>query len=57
MRCLARRPEFLRRRAVVTDDAALRSFDVRPMSLAQAISRAMRNEDRKHALTRGSDAI
>jgi uncharacterized protein YbjT (DUF2867 family) len=49
--------EGVRNPTVVTDDAALRAFDVRPMSLAEAISRAMRNEDRKHALTRWSDAI
>jgi hypothetical protein len=49
--------EGVRNPTVVTDDAALRAFDVRPMNLSEAIARAMRNEDRKFALTRWSDAI
>jgi uncharacterized protein YbjT (DUF2867 family) len=49
--------EGVRNPTVVTDDEALRAFDIRPMSLSEAIARAMRNEDRKYAITRWSDAI
>ncbi len=49
--------EGVRNPTVVTNDDARRAFDVRPMTLGEAISRAMRNEDRKYALTRWSDAI
>jgi uncharacterized protein YbjT (DUF2867 family) len=49
--------EGVRNPTVVTDDAALRAFDIRPMNLSEAISRAMRNEDRGFAVTRWSDAI
>jgi uncharacterized protein YbjT (DUF2867 family) len=49
--------EGVRNPTVVTNDDALRAFDIRPMNLRQAISRAIRNEDRKYALTRWSDAI
>jgi uncharacterized protein YbjT (DUF2867 family) len=49
--------EGVRNPTVVTNDEALSAFDVRPMNLREAISRAMRNEDRKFAATRWSDAI
>jgi uncharacterized protein YbjT (DUF2867 family) len=49
--------EGVRNPTVVTDDAALRCFDIRPMSLREAIERAIRNEDQKYALTRWSDAL
>jgi uncharacterized protein YbjT (DUF2867 family) len=49
--------EGVRNPTVVTNDDAWRAFDLRPMNLAQAISRAVRNEDRGFALTRWSDAI
>lgn len=49
--------ESVRNPTVVTDDAALSAFDVRPMNLSDAISRAMRNEDRNFAQSRWSDAI
>jgi uncharacterized protein YbjT (DUF2867 family) len=49
--------EGVRNPTVVTNDDALRVFDVRPMNLREAIGRAMRNEDRKYALSRWSDAI
>jgi hypothetical protein len=49
--------EGVRNPTVVTDDEALRAFDVRPMDLPEAISRAIRNEDQKFAATRWSDAI
>jgi hypothetical protein len=49
--------EGVRNPTVVSRDDALRAFDIRPMSLSEAISRAMRNEDRTYALTRWSDAI
>jgi hypothetical protein len=49
--------EGVRNPTVVTNDDALRAFDVRPMSLKESIARAMRNEDRKFAMSRWSDAI
>ena len=49
--------ESVRNATVVTDDAALRAFPVRPMGLAEAIERAMRNEERDFAQTRWSDAL
>jgi uncharacterized protein YbjT (DUF2867 family) len=49
--------EGVRNPTVVTNHDARRAFDVRPMNLREAISRAMRNEDRNYALTRWSDAI
>lgn len=49
--------EGVRNPTVVTNDDALRAFDVRPMNLSDAISRAMQNEDRQYALTRWSDSI
>jgi uncharacterized protein YbjT (DUF2867 family) len=49
--------EGVRNPTVVTNQDALRAFDVSPMSLGEAISRAMLNEDRRYALTRWSDAI
>jgi hypothetical protein len=49
--------EGVRNSTVVTDDAALRTFQVKPMGLRQAIERAIRNEDRRFAATRWSDAI
>jgi hypothetical protein len=42
---------------VVTDDAALRDFPVRPRGLREAIGRALGNEDRQFAETRWSDAF
>jgi uncharacterized protein YbjT (DUF2867 family) len=49
--------EGVRNPTVVTNDDALHAFDIRPMNLREAIARAMRNEDRRFALTRWSDAI
>lgn len=48
--------EGIRSSTVVRDDAALRDFDLRPVGLQRAIHRAMRNEDRRLATTRWSDA-
>ncbi len=42
---------------IVRDDAAQRAFAIRPVGLREAIQRAMRNEDRRIAATRWSDAI
>ncbi len=42
---------------VVRDDAAQRAFDIRPVGLREAIRQAARNEDRRFAATRWSDAI
>jgi hypothetical protein len=49
--------EGVRNPTVVTRDDAQRDFDLRPMTMSAAIDRAMRNEDRRFALTRWSDAI
>jgi uncharacterized protein YbjT (DUF2867 family) len=49
--------EGVRNPTVVSNKDALNEFDVRPMGLGDAISRAMQNEDREYALTRWSDAI
>jgi uncharacterized protein YbjT (DUF2867 family) len=46
----------LKNRSVVTDPAALATFPIRPVGLREAISRAIRHEDRAFALTRWSDA-
>jgi hypothetical protein len=49
--------ESMRNPTVVTDNTARRRFPIKPLGLAAAIERAMRNEDRRFALTRWSDAI
>jgi uncharacterized protein YbjT (DUF2867 family) len=49
--------EGVRNPTVVTNDSALQTFDIRPMKMSEAISRAMQNEDRQFALTRWSDSI
>jgi hypothetical protein len=46
----------LKNRSVVTDPAALAVFPIRPVGLREAISRAIRYENRAFALTRWSDA-
>jgi uncharacterized protein YbjT (DUF2867 family) len=46
----------LKNRSVVTDPTALAVFPIRPVGLREAISRAIRYEDRAFALTRWSDA-
>ena len=43
--------------SVVMDTLALRAFSVRPKGLAEAISRAIRNEDQQFAVTHWSDAL
>jgi uncharacterized protein YbjT (DUF2867 family) len=42
---------------VVRDDSAQHVFDIRPVGLREAIRKAIRNEDRRFAATRWSDAI
>lgn len=42
---------------VVRDDAALRTFAIRPIGIDEAIRRALRNEDEEYAATRWSDAL
>lgn len=42
---------------VVRDERALRDFDVQPRGIAEAIERALVNEDRELAETRWSDAL
>jgi hypothetical protein len=49
--------EGVRNPTIVTNDEALSVFDIRPMSLREAIERAIRNEDQRYALTRWSDAL
>ncbi len=46
----------LKNRSMVTDPVALSVFPIKPIGLADAISRAIRHEDRAFALTRWSDA-
>ena len=46
----------LKNRSVVTDPAALAVFPISPLGLREAISRAIRYENRAFALTRWSDA-
>ncbi len=41
---------------IVRDDAALRTFDIRPIGLEEAVRRALANEDGEFAATRWSDA-
>jgi uncharacterized protein YbjT (DUF2867 family) len=47
----------IRHPTIVQDNAALRAFPVRPVGVREAISRALRNEDREYAETRWSDAL
>lgn len=49
--------ESLRHPTVVTDPRALEVFQVRPLSMRQAIARALENEDREIAETRWSDSL
>lgn len=43
--------------SVVMDTSAMEAFSVRPRGLAEAISRAIRNEDQEFAATHWSDAL
>ena len=47
----------IRNATVVRNDEALRVFGLRPVGMAEAIRRAMRNEDSRFAATRWSDAL
>jgi uncharacterized protein YbjT (DUF2867 family) len=49
--------DSLRHETVVTDDAALRAFSIRPRGVREAIARALVHEDREFADTRWSDAL
>jgi len=49
--------EGLRNRSVVTSEAARTAFAIRPVGMAEAVGRAIRNEDRAFAATRWSDAL
>ena len=42
---------------VVRDASALKTFDIRPMGIDQAVRKALVNEDREFAATRWSDAL
>ena len=47
--------DSLRNRTIVLDPSALAAFPVRPLAFAQAVARALANEDRAFAETRWSD--
>jgi uncharacterized protein YbjT (DUF2867 family) len=49
--------ESVENETVVRDARPLQIFSIRPMGLAQAIQRAVQNEDQEYAVTRWSDAI
>jgi hypothetical protein len=49
--------EGLRNRSVVLDPSAQTTFTIRPIGMAEAVTRAIRNEDRTFAMTRWSDAL
>lgn len=49
--------EGVRNPTVVTDPTALEVFSIRPRGVAEAIRRALANEDRQIASTRWSDAV
>ncbi|NND99252.1 MAG: SDR family oxidoreductase [Pirellulaceae bacterium] len=49
--------DSLKNPTVVKDDSAIEAFSVRPRGLADAIQRALVNEDEKYAQTRWSDAL
>lgn len=49
--------ESLRNETVVRDDGALATFGVKPQGMADAVSRALVNEDNAFAATRWSDAL
>lgn len=49
--------ESIRHPTVVQNDAALRTFAVRPVGMQEAIAQALRNEDREYSETHWSDAL
>lgn len=49
--------DSIRYPTVVRDDAAKRTFPIRPIPTREAIARALRNEDTQFAQTRWSDAL
>ena len=49
--------ESMRHETVVEDDSAAKVFSVKPMPIREAISRALKNEDKGFADTRWSDAL
>jgi uncharacterized protein YbjT (DUF2867 family) len=49
--------DSLRNETLVTDTAALETFDIRPRGIGEAIERALVNEDRDFAETRWSDSL
>lgn len=49
--------DSLRNQTIVQDSSALGVFKIRPGGISEAISRALRNEDREYAQTRWSDAL
>jgi uncharacterized protein YbjT (DUF2867 family) len=49
--------DSIRHPTIVSDPTALRTFPIRPISMREAIARALRNEDREFAQTRWSDAL
>ena len=49
--------QSIRNATVVRNDEALQMFDLRPVGMADAIRRAMRNEEQRFVASRWSDAI
>jgi uncharacterized protein YbjT (DUF2867 family) len=49
--------DSIRHPTVVTDEAALRDFPIRPIGVRETIARALANEDHAFAETRWSDAL
>jgi uncharacterized protein YbjT (DUF2867 family) len=49
--------ESMMHSTVVRDDAALRTFDIRPMGIEDALRHAIANEEQQFAVTRWSDAL
>jgi len=49
--------ESIRHETTVRNDSALRVFPIKPMSIREAIARALKNEDLDFAATRWSDAL
>jgi uncharacterized protein YbjT (DUF2867 family) len=49
--------DSIRHTTIVQDDAAMRTFPIRPIGVRDAIARALRNEDREYSETHWADAL
>lgn len=49
--------DSIKQPTVVRDASALKTFDIRPMGIEEALRRALANEDKEFAATRWSDAL